>query len=93
MRSGEVAQDMRDAKIITLYKKKGERTYINSYRCIFLLNIVGKIFSRGILVRLQQLAERVYPKSRCGFCSGRSIVDMNFSVRKVQEGCRKQNIF
>ena len=31
---GEVQQDMRDAKIITLYKNKVERTDCNSYRGI-----------------------------------------------------------
>ena len=67
---------MRDAKIISLYKNKGERTDCNTYRCI--LSIVGKIFARVILVRLQQLAERVYPESQCGFLSGRSTVDMIF---------------
>ena len=41
----EVLQDMRDAKIITLYKNKEERTDCNSYRGIFLLSIVGKIFA------------------------------------------------
>ena len=40
---GEVPQDMRDAKVITLYKNKGERTDCNSYIGSFLLSIVGKI--------------------------------------------------
>ena len=52
-----VPQDMRDAKIITLYKSR--RTDCNSYRNILLLSIVGKILARVILVCLQQLAERV----------------------------------
>ena len=76
---------MRDAKIITTYKKKGERTDCNSYRGIFLLSVVSKMFARVILVRLQQLAERVYPESQCGFRSGRSTVDMIFSVHQLQE--------
>ena len=88
---GEVPQDMRDAKIINLYKNKGERSDCNNYRGIFLLSIVGKIFARVILVRLQQLAERVYPESQCGFRSGRSTIDMIFSVRQLQEKCREQN--
>ena len=87
----EVPQDMLDAKIITLYKNKGERTDCNSYRGIFLVNIVGKILARVIFVRLQQLAERVYLESQCGFRSGQSTVDMIFSVRQLQEKCREQN--
>ena len=30
------------------------------------------------------------PESRCGFRSGRSTVDMIFSVRQLQEKCREQ---
>ena len=55
---------MRDAKIVTLYKNKGERSGCNNYRGISLLSIEGKVFARVILVRLQKLAERVYPVSR-----------------------------
>ena len=53
---GAVPQDMRDAKIVTLYKNKGERSDCNNYRGISLLSIVGKVFARVILVRLQKLA-------------------------------------
>ena len=53
---------------------------------------MGKIFVLVILVRLQQLAERVYPESQCGFRSGRSTVDMIFSFRQLQKKCREQNM-
>ena len=49
---GAVPQDMRDSKIITLYKNKGERNYSNNYRGISLRSIVGKVFARVILIRL-----------------------------------------
>ena len=89
---GAVPQDMRDAKIITLYKNKGERNDCNNYRGISLLGIVGKVFARDILVRLQKLAERVYPESQCGFRAERSTVDMVFSLRQLQEKCREQQM-
>ena len=67
-REGDVAQDVRDANIVTLYKNKGDRSDCNNYyRGISLLSIVGKLFARITLKRLQVLAERVYPKSQCGF--------------------------
>ena len=91
-REGAVPQDMRDAKIVTLYKNKGERSDCNNYRGISLLSIVGKVFARVILTRLQKLAERVYPESQCGFRSGRSTVDMIFSLRQLQEKCREQHM-
>ena len=91
-REGKVPQDMRNAKIITLYKNKGDRSDCNNYRGISLLSIVGKVFARVVLVRLQVLAERIYPESQCGFRSKRSTVDMIFSIRQLQEKCREQQM-
>ena len=89
---GAVPQDMRDAKIVTLYKNKGERSDCNNYRGISLLSIVGKVFARVILVRLPKLAERVYPESQCGFRAERSTIDMVFSLRQLQEKSREQQM-
>ena len=58
---------MRDANIVILNKNKGDRNDCNNYRGISLLSIVGKVFARVVLKRLQALAERVYPESQCGF--------------------------
>ena len=44
------------------------------------------------MIRLQQLAGRVYPESQCGFRAGRSKIDMVFSLRQLQEKCREQQI-
>ena len=85
-----VPQDLRDANIITIYKNKGSRGDCNNYRGISLLSIVGKLFARVILKRLQVLANRIYPESQCGFRAGRSTIDMVFSVRQLQEKCREQ---
>ena len=90
-KEGSVPQDMRDAKIVTLYKNKGDRSDCNSYRGISLLSIVGKVFARVILARLKVLAARVYHESQCGFRAGRSTIDMIFSVRQLQEKCQEQN--
>ena len=87
---GSVPQDMRDAKIITLYKNKEERSDCNNYRGISLLSIVGKAYARVLLSRLQLLANRVYPEAQCGFRAARSTIDMVFSVRQLQEKCREQ---
>ena len=87
---GAVPQEMRDSIITTLYKNKGDRSYCNNYRGISLLCIAGKLFARVALRRLQQLAERVYPESQCGFRSQRSTVDMILSLKQLQEKCREQ---
>ena len=89
-REGTLPQDMRDAKMFTLYKKKGDRSDCNNYRGISLLSIVGKLYARVVLMRLQKLAERVYPESQCGFRAERLTVDMIFSLHQLQEKCREQ---
>ena len=90
---GAVPQDMSDSKIITLCKNKGERNGYNNYRGISLLSIVGKVFARIILIHLQNLAERIYPESQCGFRAERStIIDMVFSLRQLQEKRREQHM-
>ena len=81
---------MRDANIVTLYKNKGDRGDCNNYRGISLLNIVGKLFAKVVLMKLQVLAERIYPESQCGFRVKRATIDMIFSLRHLQEKCRKQ---
>ena len=72
---GAVPQDMRDSNIITIYKNKGERNDCNNYRGISLCSIVGKVFARAILRRLQKLAERIYPESQYGFRAERSTIE------------------
>ena len=86
---GYIPQDMRDANIVTLYKNKGDRSDCNNYRGISLLSIVGKVFARVVLCRLQALASRVYPESQCGLRAGRSTVDMIFSPRQLHEKCQE----
>ena len=78
---GKVPQDMRDSKITTLYKCKGDCNDSNDYRGISLLIIVGKVFARVVLSRLQVLASRVLPESQCGFRAERSTIGMIFSIR------------
>lgn len=85
-------QDMRDAKIITLYKNKGDKGDCNNYRGISLLSITGKAFAKILLKRLQKLADRILPESQCGFRSNRSTTDMIFSLRQLQEKCREQQL-
>ena len=89
-RSGDVPQELRNAKIVTLYKNKGDKGDCNNYRGISLLSITGKVFARVILKRLQTIAERVLPESQCGFRAGRSTMDMIFSLRQLQEKSREQ---
>ena len=89
-REGELSQDTRDASIVTLYKNKGDRGNCNNYRGISLLNAIGKLFAKVVLMKLQILAERIYPESQCGLRAKRATIDMIFSLRQLQEKCREQ---
>lgn len=54
-----------------------------------MLSIVGKVFTRIVLNRLQKLADG-YIQSQCGFRSQRSTIDIMFSLRQLQEKCTEQ---
>ncbi len=70
---------MRDARIVTLYKSKGERG--NKYRSISIVGIVGKLCALVVLVRLRKPAERVHTDPQCAHLAERATVDMIFSLR------------
>lgn len=48
----EVPQAMRDAKIVTQFNNKVDRSDCNNYRGIYLLTIDGKVCARVVLARL-----------------------------------------
>ena len=75
-----------------MYKNKGERNNCNNCRGISVVSIVGKVFARVIMIRLQKLAERIYPESQCGYHAEWSTIDMIFSLRRLQEKCREQHM-
>ena len=81
MGARQFSQDMDDAKIVTLYKNKGD---CNIYKWISLVNAVGKLFAFATLGRLQRLAGHVYPESQCGFKAERSTISMISSCHQKQ---------
>nr|VZI08822.1 unnamed protein product [Spirometra erinaceieuropaei] len=88
-RQGEVPQDFKDATIVHLYKRKGNRQVCDNHRGISLLNIAGKIFARILLNRLNNhLQQGLLPESQCGFRCHRGTTDMIFAARQLQEKCQ-----
>lgn len=87
-----VPQDFKDATIIHLYKRKGERSVCDNHRGISLLSIAGKILARVIFNRMTtHITSSILPESQCGFRSGRGTADMIFTARQLQEKCREQH--
>lgn len=89
--SGTVPQDFRDALIVTIYKKKGDRAECGNHRGISLLAIAGKVLAKIMLNRLKIISEAVLPESQCGFRAGRSTADMIFTLRQLQEKAAEQH--
>ncbi|BHF58464.1 hypothetical protein SprV_0100141600 [Sparganum proliferum] len=89
-RQGEVPQDFKDATIVHLYKRKGNRQICDNHRGISLLNIAGKIFARILLNRLNNhLEQGLLPESQCGFRRHRGTTDIIFAARQLQEKCQE----
>nr|VZI50120.1 unnamed protein product [Spirometra erinaceieuropaei] len=89
-RQGEVPQDFKDATIVHLYKRKGNRQVCDNHRGISLLNIAGKNFARILLNRLNNhLEQGLLPESQCGFRRHRGTTDMIFAARQLQEKCQE----
>ena len=87
---GCLPQDLKDARIIHLYK--GNKSSGDNYRGNSLLSISGKILSKAILSRLNtHLLDETVPESRCGFRKNRRTVDIIFAARQIQEKCKKYN--
>ena len=84
-----VPQDLRDASIVTIFKK-GDRSACGNYRGISLLSITGKIFARVLHKRLHDLSESVLPESQYGFRPGRGTTEMTFCARQLLEKAREQ---
>nr|VZI43414.1 unnamed protein product [Spirometra erinaceieuropaei] len=82
---GEVPQEINDAAIVDLYKRKGNRQLCDNHRGISLLNIVGKIMTRILLYRLNHhLGPGILLESQCGFRRHRGT-----TTRQLQEKCQK----
>ena len=89
---GKIPQQLKDASMVHIYKRKGNRQSCDNHRGISLLSIAGKILARVLLNRLRQhLEQGLLPESQCGFRAGRGTVDMIFAARQLQEKCQEQH--
>ena len=88
-----VPQELKDASIIHVYKRKGNHQSCDNHRGISLLSIAGKILARVLLNRLMDHLEKgLLPESQCGFRKERGTIDMVFAARQLKEKCQEQNV-
>lgn len=91
-RQSKVPQSFKDASVIHLYKRKGNRHCCDNHRGISLLCTAGKILARLLLNRLiDHLETGLLPESQCGFRKSRGTVDMIFAARQLQEKAQEHN--
>ena len=64
---GFIPQDIKEAKLVTLFKNKVLWHDCNNYYSVSLCSLVGKLSRRVILKQIQKLADRIPPKSQYGF--------------------------
>ena len=87
-----VPQDFKDASIIHLYERKGNREACDNHPGISLLSMAGKNVATVVLNRRNDhLEQGLLPESQCGFRKDRGTIDMVFAARKLQEKCQEQN--
>ena len=93
-RKEAIPQDLKDASIIHLYKRKGNPQVCDNHRGISLLSIAGKILTKILLNRLNAHLDQagLIPESQCGFRKDRGTIDMIFTARQLQEKCQEQNV-
>ncbi|BHF77805.1 hypothetical protein SprV_0602091900 [Sparganum proliferum] len=91
---GDVPQDFKDATILHLYKRKRENSTLRNHRGNSLLIIVGKIFARILINRLNDhLEQDLLPESQCGYLRHRGTTDMIFASRQLQEKCQEMRTY
>ena len=84
-----VPQEFKDASVIHLYKRKGNRSQSDNDRGTSFLLIAGKILARVVLNRFTAEAiERLYPELQCSFRCKRCMADMVFAFRHLLEKCK-----
>ena len=92
--AGEVPQEWKYGAIKVLHKKK-DRTECSNYRGLSLVAHAAKVLLKVVANRLGDFCEEagIFPEEHCVFRPQRSVTDMMFVVRRLQELGRTSNIF
>ena len=87
---GQIPQELKDASIIHLYKKKRNCQACDNHRGITWLFIGGKILCRVMLNKLNaHLVQGHLSESTCGFKKERGTVDVIFAACQLHEKCQE----
>ena len=88
----DLPQQLKDARIISIYNMKGDRAACGNSRGISLLSMAGSVLAKIFPARLNSnIVGKVCPDSQCGFRRGCGTIVMVFVARQFQEKSREQN--
>lgn len=74
--------------IITLLPKVKDANYIKQYRPICLLNVIYKIFTKALMLRLDKIMCRIINRSQYGFLKDRNIMDGILALHEILHDTR-----
>ena len=90
--TGKLPQQWKEAKIVTVFERKGDRQICGNSSGISSLSVAGRIFARVMRrLLLTHIVHIVMPETECGFRRDRRSIDIIFVARLPQEKCREQN--
>jgi hypothetical protein len=74
--------------IFTLLPKVKEANNIKQYRPICLLNVIYKVFTKALMLRLEKVMSRIINKSQSGFLKNRNIMDGVMALHEILHDTR-----
>jgi hypothetical protein len=74
--------------IITLHPKTKEANNIKQYKPICLLNVIYKVFTKTLMLRLEKVMGRIINKSQSGFLKIRNIMDGIMALHEILHDTR-----
>ena len=83
LQNNEMKMERLNYGLITLLPKVKEANRIQQYMPICLLNVVYKIFTKSLMLRLEPIMGKIINKCQMGFIKGRNILDGIMNLHKI----------
>ncbi|MES9975007.1 MAG: reverse transcriptase domain-containing protein [Candidatus Thiodiazotropha sp.] len=87
----DLPNEWRDSEVVSIYKRSGSKKDPNNYRSIFLLDVIGKIFSGLVCQRLLAYSEPTLSDTQMGFRRYRSTMQAIVSLRHLIQNAIDQH--
>ena len=88
--SNELKLERLNYGLITLLPKVKEANRIQQYRPICLLNVVYKIFTKSLMLRLETVMGKIINRCQTGFIKGRNILEGIMSLHEILHDTKNQ---